>query len=233
MPKILVVDDEPTLVETIRYSLKKEGYEIVVALDGLKALEVARQERPDLVILDVMLPGLDGFEVCRALRRETIVPILMLTARDDEIDKVVGLEIGADEYMTKPFSMRELIARVRAMLRRVQMLRAETATTRDADAETLRSGDLGVDIRAHRVFLGEREIALKPKEFDLLAFFVRNRGQVFNRDLLLQRVWGYDFAGDTRTVDVHVRGLREKVERDPSEPTRIETVRGVGYRFVG
>ena len=232
VPKILVVDDEPTLVETIRYSLKRESYEVVTALDGLKALEVAGREKPDLVILDVMLPGLDGFEVCRALRRETIVPILMLTARDDEVDKVVGLELGADEYMTKPFSMRELIARVRAMLRRVQMIRAESATAREPDAEKLRTGDLTIDVRAHRVFLGEGEIPLKPKEFDLLTFFVRNKGQVFSRDLLLQRVWGYDFAGDTRTVDVHVRGLREKVEKDPSEPTRIQTVRGVGYRFV-
>jgi DNA-binding response OmpR family regulator len=233
VPKILVVDDEPTLVETIRYSLKKEGYEVAAALDGLKALETARREKPDLVILDVMLPGLDGFEVCRALRRETIVPILMLTARDDEVDKVVGLELGADEYMTKPFSMRELIARVRAMLRRVQMLRAETSVQREEAPETLHSNDLEVDLRGHRVFLGGGEIALKPKEFDLLAFFVRNRGQVFGRDLLLQRVWGYDFVGDNRTVDVHVRGLREKIEKDPSEPTRLETVRGVGYRFVG
>jgi DNA-binding response OmpR family regulator len=233
VPKILVVDDEPTIVETIRYSLKKEGYEVAAALDGLKALEIARRERPDLVILDVMLPGIDGFEVCRALRRETIVPILMLTARDDEVDKVVGLELGADEYMTKPFSMRELIARVRAMLRRVQMLRAETAAPREETSETLRSSDLEIDLRGHRVFLGGREIALKPKEFDLLAFFVRNHGQVFGRDLLLQRVWGYDFVGDSRTVDVHVRGLREKIEKDPSEPTRLETVRGVGYRFVG
>jgi DNA-binding response OmpR family regulator len=231
VPKILVVDDEPTLVETIRYSLRKEGYEVVAAPDGLRALEVAHAEQPDLVILDVMLPGMDGFDVCRELRRKTIVPILMLTARDEEVDKIVGLELGADEYMTKPFSMRELIARVRAMLRRVQMLRTESAA-QSADSETLRSGDLSIDIRAHRVHLSEREIALKPKEFELLAFFVRNRGQVFSRDVLLQRVWGYDFAGDTRTVDVHVRGLREKVERDPGEPTRIETVRGVGYRFV-
>lgn len=232
MSRILVVDDEPTLVDTIRYSLKREGHEVVTAVDGLQALEVARRERPDLVILDLMLPKLDGFEVCRAIRRDQTVPILMLTAKDDEIDKVVGLELGADDYMTKPFSMRELLARVRAMLRRVQMSREEAAETRD-EVPSYRSGDLEVDLRQHRVFLAERELSLKPKEFDLLAFLVRNAGQVFTRELLLQRVWGYDYVGDSRTVDVHIRGLREKIEVDASEPTRLETVRGVGYRFAG
>jgi DNA-binding response OmpR family regulator len=232
MPKILVVDDEPTLVETIRYNLRREGHDVVTAVDGLQALEVARRERPDLIVLDLMLPKLDGFEVCREIRREQTVPIIMLTAKDDEIDKVVGLELGADDYVTKPFSMRELLARVRASLRRTQMARIEAAEAQGGIA-TFRSGDLEVDLRQHRVFLGGRELSLKPKEFDLLAFLVRNSGQVFTREVLLQRVWGYDYVGDTRTVDVHVRGLREKVEVDPSEPTRLETVRGVGYRFAG
>jgi DNA-binding response OmpR family regulator len=155
----------------------------------------------------------------------------MLSAKDDEVDKVVGLELGADDYVTKPFSMRELLARIRAMLRRGQMLREEADDHQEAPS--YRSGDLEVDVRQHRVFLGERELTLKPKEFDLLAFLVRNPGQAFTREILLQRVWGYDYVGDTRTVDVHVRGLREKIEVDPSEPTRLETVRGVGYRFAG
>jgi two-component system OmpR family response regulator len=231
MSRILVVDDEPTLVETIRYNLKREGHEVVTATDGLLAIEAARREQPDLVILDLMLPKLDGFEVCRAIRRSQNVPILMLSAKDEEVDKVVGLELGADDYVTKPFSMRELLARVRAMLRRGQMLREEALNAQDAPS--YRSGDLEVDVRQHRVFLRGSEVSLKPKEFDLLAFLVRNAGQAFTRDTLLQHVWGYDYVGDTRTVDVHIRGLREKVEVDPSEPTRLETVRGVGYRFAG
>ncbi len=231
MSRILVVDDEQTLLETIRYNLRREGHEVLTATDGLQALEVARRDRPDLVVLDLMLPKLDGFEVCRAIRRDQTVPILMLTAKDDEVDKIVGLELGADDYMTKPFSMRELLARVRAMLRRVQMLRDEA--TDHQEAPSYRSGDLEVDVRQHRVFLGGREVGLKPKEFDLLAFLVRNPGQAFTREILLQRVWGYDYVGDTRTVDVHIRGLREKIEADPSDPTRLETVRGVGYRFAG
>ncbi len=233
MAKILVVDDEPTLVETIRYNLTREGFEVAAAHDGVEAIAVARREKPDLVVLDLMMPRLDGFEVCRVLRRESSVVILMLTARDEEVDKVVGLELGADEYMTKPFSMRELVARVKAMLRRVQMLRSEAAAEAADTVEVFTSGDLEVDSRQHRVFLRGEEVSFKPKEFDLLAFLVRNRGQVFSREMLLQRVWGYDFVGDTRTVDVHVRGLREKIEVDPGEPTRLETVRGVGYRFVG
>ncbi len=230
---MLVVDDEANLVETIRYSLRREGFEVVVAHDGAEALAVARREKPDLVVLDLMMPKLDGFEVCRILRRESSVVILMLTARDEEVDKVVGLELGADDYMSKPFSMRELVARVKAMLRRVQMLREEAAADQGEPTEVFNSGDLEVDVRQHRVHLRGEEVAFKPKEFDLLAFLVRNRGQVFAREILLQRVWGYDFVGDTRTVDVHVRGLREKIEVDPGAPTRLETVRGVGYRFVG
>jgi DNA-binding response OmpR family regulator len=233
LSKVLVVDDEVTLVETIRYNLKREGYEVVTALDGQQALDVARREQPDLVVLDLMLPKLGGFEVCRALRRESSVPILMLTARDEEVDRVVGLELGADDYLTKPFSMRELVARVKAMLRRVQMVRAEVVARREEPVAAFSAGDLEVDVRGHHVYLRGVELVLKPKEFDLLAFLVRNRGQVFGRETLLERVWGYEYVGDTRTVDVHVRGLREKVEDDPGAPTRIETVRGVGYRFVG
>ena len=233
MPRILVVHDEPTLVETIRYNLKREGYEVVTAVDGEQAVQVARRDHPDLIVLDLMLPKLDGFEVCRILRRESTIPVIMLTAKDEEVDKIVGLEIGADEYVTKPFSMRELLARVRALLRRVQMIRDEAAERHVEEPAILRAGDLELDPGQHRVFRAGVELSLKPKEFDLLGFLLRNRGQVFTREILLQRVWGYDYFGDTRTVDVHVRGLREKVEIDPSEPTRIETVRGVGYRFAG
>ena len=233
MPRILVVDDEATLVETIRYNLRREGYEVSVALDGAQAIEVAHRARPDLVVLDVMLPKVDGFDVCRTLRRESTVPILMLTAKDDVVDKVVGLEIGADDYMTKPFSMRELLARVKAMLRRAQMAGEGASRGTEDDLPPLVSADLEIDLRQHRVTLAGSVLALAPREFDLLAFLVRNRGQVFSREVLLQRVWGYDYVGDTRTVDVHIRGLRGKIEANSSEPVRIETIRGVGYRFVG
>jgi DNA-binding response OmpR family regulator len=230
LARILVVDDEPSLVDTIRYNLKREGHDVSVAYDGLEALDVARRLRPDLIVLDVMLPKMDGFEVCRTLRNETTSPILMLTAKASEIDKVVGLEIGADDYLAKPFSFRELLARVRALLRRVQMLRAEPRPLTAAD-EQLTSGDLVVDLARHEVTRAGRLIALKPKEFDLLAYLMRNRGRVLTRDVLLQNLWGYEYDGGTRTVDVHVRGLREKIEDDPSRPELIQTVRGVGYRF--
>ncbi|MCC7369364.1 MAG: response regulator transcription factor [Chloroflexi bacterium] len=229
MARVLVVDDEPTLVDTIRYSLRRDGFDVHVAMDGNEALKLARASMPDLVVLDLMLPGIDGLEVCRQLRRESTVPILMLTAKDDEIDKIVGLEVGADDYMTKPFSMRELLARIRAMLRRSRM------TQQAADEEgpqAVRSGDLEVDPLQRRVTLGERVLQLKPKEFDLLIYLMQHRGQVLTRDQLLEKVWGYTFGGDTRTVDVHIRWLREKVEEDPGSPRRLETVRGVGYRFV-
>jgi DNA-binding response OmpR family regulator len=230
MARVLLVDDEPTLVDTIRYNLRRDGYEVQVAGEGNEALRLARVSSPDLVVLDLMLPGLDGLEVCRQLRRESTVPILMLTAKDDEIDKIVGLEVGADDYMTKPFSMRELLARVRAMLRRSRM--AQQVTDGD-EARAVRSGDLEADPLQRRVVLGEQSLQLKPKEFDLLTYLMQQRGRVLTRDQLLERVWGYTFAGDTRTVDVHIRWLREKIEEDPSTPRRLETVRGVGYRFVG
>lgn len=230
MARILVVDDEPVLLETLKYNLAKSGHEVRTAADGLSALAVARRDHPELVILDVMLPGMDGFEVCRTLRQESPVPILMLTARDEELDKLLGLEFGADDYLTKPFSMRELLARVKAMLRRVEMSRGGG----DGEASVpLREGDLVVDLASHRASKDGSPLHLKPKEFDLLVFLMSRRGRAFSRDQLLEQVWGYDYAGDTRTVDVHVRWLREKVEPDPSRPELIETVRGVGYRFKG
>jgi DNA-binding response OmpR family regulator len=227
MKTILVVDDEPTLVATLRYNLERESFHVLTADDGEAALETARAARPDLVVLDLMLPGLSGLEVCRILRKETSVPIIMLTAKDAEIDKVVGLEIGADDYVTKPFGMPELLARVRALLRRAEQA-AEEATT-----EAVESGDLRVDLTRREVYRGEQPLRLKPKELDLLLFFMRHRGRAFSREELLNHVWGYEFAGDTRTVDVHVRWLRQKVESDPGHPVRLITVRSVGYRFEG
>jgi DNA-binding response OmpR family regulator len=225
---ILVVEDDANLLETLRYNLSKESYKVVVAVDGEQALEVARKERPVLIILDIMLPKLSGFEVCRILRKEMTVPIIMLTARADETDKIVGLEIGADDYVTKPFSMRELVARVRAMLRRVQM-----AGISLSENEPLKIGDIQIDVARHRVLLKEAVVELTPKEFDLLSFLAVNRGLVFTREQLLERVWGYDYAGDTRTVDVHIRWLRQKMEVNPSQPKYLITVRGTGYKLEG
>ena len=219
---VLVVDDEPTLVATLRYNLEREGYKVVSAIDGEKAISMARSERPDLMILDLMLPAVDGLEVCRILRREMNLPILMLTARAGEVDKVVGLEIGADDYVTKPFSTRELLARVRALLRR---------TTSSGDDEGFASGNLRVDMKRREVTRDGVALDLKPKEMELLIYFIRNRGRAFTREQLLREVWGYDFYGDSRTVDVHVSWLRQKIEEQPGKPTRILTVRGVGYRF--
>lgn len=233
MAKVLVVEDEESLLQTLRYNLQKAGHEVRLCTDGAQALELARAEPPDAMVLDVMLPGLDGLEVCRLLRRESAnaasrVPILMLTARDDEIDRVVGLELGADDYMTKPFSMRELVARVKALLRRSELTRPV-----DELPERLVAGDLVVDVATHQATLAGEPLRLKPREFDLLAYFLRHPNLVLTRDRLLERVWGYDFAGDTRTVDVHVRWLRSKIEQDPGNPTRIQTIRGVGYVFSG
>lgn len=226
MKKILVVDDEPTLVATLKYNLEREGYEVVTAADGESGLSAARDTRPDVIVLDLMLPGLDGLDVCRILRREMTAPILMLTAKTEEVDKVVGLELGADDYVTKPFSMRELLARVRALVRR-----AETPAM--TESEVLTAGDLRVDLRRRQALRGGQPLPLKPRGFDLLAFFLRNHGRAFTRERLLNEIWGFDFAGDTRTVDVHIRWLREKIEDEPAKPTRLITVRGVGYRFEG
>jgi two-component system OmpR family response regulator len=225
--KILIVEDDVNLLEAIKYNLRKEGYDVVTAGDGERALEVTRQGKPHLLILDIMLPKLNGFEVCRILRKEMTVPILMLTAKADETDKIVGLEIGADDYMTKPFSMRELIARVGAMLRRVKM------TEPSLTPALLIIGNLEVDIARHRASLSGKALELSPKEFDLLVFLARNKGLVFSREQLLEKVWGYDFVGDTRTVDVHIRWLRQKIETDPAHPKRLVTVRGTGYKLEG
>ena len=225
--KILVVEDDRNLSDTLKYNLRKEGYEVVTAVDGAEALDVARREKPDLIILDLMLPKVSGFEVCRILRKEMTVPILMLTAKAEETDKIVGLEIGADDYMTKPFSLRELLARVRAMLRRSKMVETQPV----AEEALLKVGDIEVDIARHQASKGAATLALTPKEFDLLAFLARNRGFVFSRDQLLEKVWGYDFAGDTRTVDGHIRWLRQKIETDPNNPEHLITVRGTGYKL--
>ncbi len=234
MANLLVVEDEQSLLHTLRYNLSRAGHEVRLCTDGKRALEMVRENPPDLMLLDLMLPGMDGLEVCRHIRREVVmpavrrVPILVLTARDAEVDKVVGLEVGADDYMTKPFSMHELMARVKALLRRSEM------STVPADQSfQFTSGDVQVDVAAHRAVFRGQPLHLKPREFDLLAYFLRHVGQVLTRERLLRNVWGYEFAGDTRTVDVHVRWLRGKIEPNPAAPTRIETVRGVGYLFSG
>lgn len=229
--KVLVVEDDRTLLEVLQYNLTKEGYDVLRASDGVKGLETARSNKPDLVILDVMLPKMDGYEVCRILRKETTVPILMLTAKIEETDRVVGLEVGADDYVTKPFSMRELMARVRAILRRTEMMKKEAVTASSVSSPCLKVGDFEIDTARHKVSRGDVPVELSRMEFSLLEFLVRNHGQVFTRDHLLEKVWGYDFAGDTRTVDVHVSWLRRKIETDPAHPKHLVTVRGVGYKF--
>jgi DNA-binding response OmpR family regulator len=231
MSTILVVDDEAPLLESLRINLERQRYTVITAATGDEAVRLARQQRPDLIILDVMLPVLDGFEVCRILRSELPTPILMLTARDEQTDKIVGLELGADDYMTKPFHLRELLARVKAMLRRSELNRQLVAPEEERDA--LVASDLRLSPTRHRVTLAGREINLRPKEFDLLAHLMRHPGLALTREQLLDAVWGYEYLGDTRTVDVHIRWLREKIEFDPGQPRRIETVRNIGYRFAG
>jgi DNA-binding response OmpR family regulator len=224
---ILVVEDDTTLATALRYNLERNGYTCLLAGDGARALELASRERPALVLLDLMLPGIDGVEVCRRLRNDSTVPIIMLTARVEEVDRVVGLEVGADDYVTKPFSMRELMARVHAALRRAQMR---------PDVHELRAiefGTLQIDPARREVKREGELLALKPKEYDLLLFFARNPRRVFSRDQLLERVWGYDFGGGSRTVDVHVHWLREKIEEDPARPVYLRTSRGAGYIFDG
>jgi DNA-binding response OmpR family regulator len=225
--KILVVDDEPSIVKSIQYSLEKEGYQVATAADGHAAVEVARREKPNLVILDVMLPNQDGYEVCRQIRAEMPIPIIMLTAKGEEIDKVVGLEIGADEYVTKPFSLRELLARVKALLRLV----ARYQEVKQAQPDRIEIGDLVIDLTRHEVTLGQKVLNLTLKEYELLKLMAMNANKVLSREFLIEQVWGYDFTGEGRTVDVHIHWLREKIEKDPNNPMRIQTVRGVGYRF--
>ena len=225
MPTILLVEDDATLAETLRYNLEREGYTVIGAGDGVTALELARQDKPDIVVLDVMLPRLDGFSVCRMLRKESAIPIIMLTARQDEVDRIAGLELGADDYLTKPFSVGELLARIRAILRR------SDRSSGGADRDILHVGMIKLDAGSRRIWRNDAEIQLSQKEFDLLACLMRNRGLALSRDVLLERVWGFDYVGDGRTVDVHIRWLREKVELDPSAPEYLQTVRGIGYRF--
>jgi len=224
MPKVLIVEDEPSLVETISYNLREEGYKVCTSADGISALDVMKQEAPDLILLDVMLPGVDGLEVCRLIRRESDIPIIMLTAKSREIDKVVGLEVGADDYITKPFGMMELIARIRAALRR--------SRRESQSPEVFSASGLQLDTAKRVVKVDDANVDLRPKEFELLHILIANRGRVMERTTLLDRIWGEDEYIDAGTVDVHIRRLREKVESDPSKPTRILTVRGVGYKFA-
>lgn len=228
MANILIVEDEANVRETLALNLRAEGYEVATAAAGEAGLAAARERLFDLIVLDVMLPGLDGLSVCRLIRKDSNVPILILTARGTEVDKIVGLESGADDYIVKPFGLGEFLARVRAALRR-----ASTPSTLPSVRDRLEAGDLSLDLISRKVYRAGNELRLTHKEFDLLAELMRNVGAVLSRDLLLQKVWGYEYVGDSRTVDVHVRWLREKIEDDPSQPTRITTVRGVGYRFEG
>ncbi len=226
--KVLIIEDEQNLVEALRYNLEREGYQVTHAYDGLSGLQSAKELEPDLVLLDIMLPTLDGFEVCRLLRRETDVPILVLTAKGEEIDRVVGLELGADDYVTKPFSMRELQARVRNILRRGP---TGPGPVSSKPVGYVTAGDLDLDLEAHSVSLRGEPLELRPREFDLLVMLASNKGRAFTRQQILDRVWGADFIGESRTVDVHVRWLREKIQSYPGCPQRIITIRGVGYRF--
>jgi len=232
--RVLVVEDEKALLDTLEYNLAHQGYEVLKASDGRVAVQMADEKRPDLIILDIMLPGLDGLEVCRLVRRKTNVPILLLTAKADEMDKVIGLEVGADDYLTKPFRMRELLARVKALLRRVRLMREELSSQGGVTpGERLVFGDVAIDLERGEASRGGLALRLKPKEYELLVFMARHRGMVLSRDLILERVWGWDYVGGSRTVDVHVRWLREKIETDPARPAHIVTVRGMGYRFEG
>ena len=224
MPTILIVEDDDTVREALSAGLESEGYEVILSDNGLDGLKQAKEEGPDLILLDLMLPEMDGLSVCRALRRDSDVPIIMLTARGTEMDKIVGLETGADDYVVKPFSLGELLARIRSLLRR-------TRNEKQENQMQLTSGDISLDLTSRRVSKDDAEVHLTQKEFNLLAELIRNKGAVLSRDLLLEKVWGYSYVGNTHTVDVHIRWLREKIELDPSKPVRIVTVRGVGYRF--
>lgn len=224
--KILIIDDEEHIIELIRYNLEASGYTTSSAANGIDGLMLAKQEKPDLILLDLMLPGLDGLEVCKRMRSDDqlkSVPIIMLTAKSEEIDKILGLELGADDYITKPFSVRELTARVKAMLRR--------ANPQEPQADILRFSDVEVDFLKHEVKKNGIKVELTLKEFELLDILMKNNGKVLTRDVLLDKIWGYEYVGETRTVDVHIRHLRQKLEEDDKNPRHIETVRGIGYRF--
>jgi two-component system response regulator RegX3 len=226
-PRILVVEDEESLADTVRYNLEREGYSVAVASDGRKALDRFRSDGPSLVILDLMLPEMSGLDVCRQIRQISNVPIIMVTAKDSEADKVAGLEIGADDYVTKPFSVRELVSRVRAHLRRAGMRAAEPAE------DVLSGGPVSLDVAKHEVLIRGETVGFPPKEFELLEAFLRRQGRLLTRDFLIEEVWGAGYFGDTKTLDVHVKRLRKKVEQDPHQPKHLVTVRGLGYKFVG
>jgi two-component system, OmpR family, response regulator RegX3 len=225
--RILVVEDEESLADTVRYNLEREGYAVAVASDGRKALERFRAEGPSLVILDLMLPEMSGLDVCRQIRQISNVPIIMVTAKDSEADKVSGLELGADDYVTKPFSVRELVSRVRAHLRRAGMHAAEP------EEDVLNGGPVSLDVARHEVLVRGQSVGFPPKEFELLEAFLRRPGRLLTRDFLIEEVWGAGYFGDTKTLDVHVKRLRKKVEQDPHQPKHLLTVRGLGYKFVG
>lgn len=230
--KILVVDDEQSIVTLLQYNLEQSGYTVITALDGEQGLEAAVDIRPDLVVLDLMLPKMDGLEVCKQLRQQKInIPILMLTAKDDEFDKVLGLELGADDYLTKPFSPREVVARIKAILRRSQLQSNGSGSSQDQEDGLLKLGELKVFPERYEAFFDEQQLELTPKEFELLLYLAKNKGRVLTRDQLLSAVWNYDFAGDSRIVDVHISHLREKIEKDTKKPLYIKTIRGLGYKL--
>jgi DNA-binding response OmpR family regulator len=231
MEKILVVEDEPALLDTLAYNLRRQNFEVLIAKHGSSAVALAQEQNPDLIILDLMLPIIDGLEVCRIVRKTMNMPIIMLTARGEEIDRVVGLEMGADDYITKPFSMRELIARVKAQLRRVRLTREEGEANESEPVEMIRSGNLALDLNRREASIDHTVLQLKPQEYDLLLYLMRHKGRALARELILEQVWGWEFSGGSRTVDVHIRWLREKIEEKPAEPKRIVTVYGIGYRF--
>jgi two-component system, OmpR family, response regulator RegX3 len=225
--RILVVEDEESLADTVRYNLEREGYAVAVASDGRAALDRFRSEDPSLVILDLMLPEMSGLDVCRQIRQISNVPIIMVTAKDSEADKVSGLELGADDYVTKPFSVRELVSRVRAHLRRSEMRSDEP------EEDVLSGGPISLDVAKHEVQVHGQTVGFPPKEFELLEVFLRRQGRLLTRDFLIEEVWGAGYFGDTKTLDVHVKRLRKKVEQDPHQPKHLVTVRGLGYKFVG
>ena len=226
MPSILLVDDEPTIIDSLTYSLRREGFEVSTAVDGAQALDLFSNTHPDLVILDIRLPGIDGLEVCRRLRARSTVPIIMLTALGNELDRVVGLEVGADDYLPKPFSFRELLARIRSVLRRIEL------DQRAGRPGTIQVGTLRADPTSRRIFKGDKEILLSTREFELLMALISQAGRAVSRDELISKIWGSDWSGDPRTLEVHIRWLRLKIEDDPTNPRFVQTVRGYGYRFI-
>jgi DNA-binding response OmpR family regulator len=227
MARVVIIEDDPLITDSVVEALQNAGYNVLTAADGKRGLELARAHQPQLVLLDIMLPQMDGWEVCKTIRAESTVPILMITALNEEVDRILGLELGADDYLTKPFSTRELLARVRATLRRVEFEHQDEKPPRE-----LTVGEVRLDLEARRAFKGQQELTLRYKEFELLSLLMSRAGEAVSRHDLFNEVWGYDWLGDTRTLDVHIRWLREKLEDDPSTPVYVQTVRGVGYRFI-